>query len=115
MKGVVTQTPTQNVGVQGSLDRAQIAAVVNKHIQEIRHCYEKNLINDPSLSGKIQVEWTINPDGTVAGVKTKFSSMKGGDVTGCIAGRIRTWQFPRPKGNGYVIVNYPFMFDSVGF
>ncbi len=115
VKGVVTQTPTSNVGVQGSLDRAQIAAVVNKHIQEIRHCYEKNLINDPSLSGKIQVEWTINPDGTVAGVKTKFSSMKGGDVTGCIAGRIRTWQFPRPKGNGYVIVNYPFMFDSVGF
>lgn len=115
VKGVVTQVPTQNVGVQGSLDRAQIAAVVNRHINEIRHCYEKNLINDPSLSGKIQVEWTINPDGTVQAVKTKFSSMKGGDVTGCVAGRIRTWQFPRPKGNGYVIVNYPFMFDSVGF
>lgn len=115
VRGVVERTPTANVGVQGSLDRAQIAAVVNKHIQEIRHCYEKNLINDPSLSGKIQVEWTINPNGTVAAVKTKFSSLKGGDVTGCIAGRIRTWQFPRPKGNGYVIVNYPFMFDSVGF
>lgn len=115
VRGVVTQTPTQNVGVQGSLDRAQIAAVVNKHIAEIRHCYEKNLINDPSLNGKIQVEWTINPDGTVAGVKTLFSSMKGGDVNGCIGGRIREWQFPRPKGNGYVIVNYPFMFDSVGF
>lgn len=115
VRGVVERTPTANVGVQGSLDRAQIAAVVNKHIQEIRHCYEKNLINDPSLAGKIQVEWTINPDGTVAAVKTKFSSLKGGDVTGCIAGRIRTWQFPRPKGNGFVIVNYPFMFDSVGF
>lgn len=115
VKGVVTKVPTQNVGVQGSLDRAQIAAVVNKHIAEIRHCYEKNLINDPGLSGKIQEEWTINPDGTVGAVKTKFTSMKGGDVAGCIASRIRTWQFPRPKGNGYVIVNYPFMFDSVGF
>ena len=115
VKGVVTQVPTQNVGVQGSLDRAQIAAVVNKHIAEIRHCYEKNLINDPGLSGKIQEEWTINPDGTVGSVKTKYTSMKGGDVAGCIASRIRTWQFPRPKGNGYVIVNYPFMFDSVGF
>ncbi len=115
VRGVVTQTPTASVGVQGSLDRSQIAAVVNRHIAEIRHCYEKNLINDPSLAGKVQVEWTIRPDGGVAGVKTKFSSLRGGDVAGCIGGKIRGWQFPRPKGNGYVIVNYPFLFDSVGF
>ena len=115
VRGVVTQTPTANVGVQGSLSREEIGAVVAKHLAEIRRCYEKNLINDPSLNGKIQVEWTINPDGTVASVKTKFSSMKGGDVSGCIGGSIRSWQFPRPKGNGYVIVNYPFMFDLAGF
>ena len=115
VRGVVTQTPTSNVGVQGSLSQAEIAAVVAKHLTEIRRCYEKNLINDPSLAGKIQVEWTINPDGTVAAVKTKFSSMKGGDVPGCIGGSIRGWQFPKPKGNGYVIVNYPFMFEGVGF
>jgi len=26
----------------------------------------------------------------------------------CIASAVRTWQFPKPKGGGLVIVAYPF-------
>lgn len=115
VRGVVSAAPPATVGVQGSLARAQIAEVVNKHISEIRRCYERGLLDDASLAGKVQMEWTIDPQGRVQRVRTKFNSMQGGDVSSCMASRIRTWVFPKPKGNGSVIVNYPFMFDSVGF
>ena len=32
----------------------------------------------------------------------------------CIAGRVRTWVFPKPKGGGVVVVTYPFMFKQAG-
>ena len=114
VRGTVARPPVKKVGVKGQLDQALIAAVVNKHIHEIRHCYEKQLLQDSSLAGKLVVEWVISPDGRVTAVKTKYSSLRGGAVSGCVSSRIRTWQFPKPKG-GHVVVNYPFMFESVGF
>jgi len=35
-------------------------------------------------------------------------------VVNCILGRIKSWRFPKPRG-GEVIVNYPFIFKSIGF
>ncbi len=32
----------------------------------------------------------------------------------CVAGRVRGWVFPRPKGGGSVVVTYPFLFKPAG-
>ena len=29
--------------------------------------------------------------------------------------KIKTWKFPKPRGNGTVIVTYPFIFNAMGF
>jgi hypothetical protein len=31
-------------------------------------------------------------------------------VEQCLSRKIRSWSFPKPKGGGHVIVNYPFVF-----
>ena len=40
--------------------------------------------------------------------------MKNANVENCLASRIKTWVFPKPKGGGIVIVNYPFVFKQSG-
>ncbi len=99
---------------QGHLDRDEIQKVINANIGQIQRCYERELLKISGLSGKIQVEWNIATSGSVRIVRQVFTSMKSTNVSNCIMGAIRRWKFPRPRG-GEVIVNYPFIFKSIGF
>jgi pSer/pThr/pTyr-binding forkhead associated (FHA) protein len=112
--GVVFKAPKRNMQVRGTLSREAIAAVVQKHLKEIQYCYERNLLLNPNLSGKVIMEWTISTSGTVSVVKTATNTMQSPAVAICISAKIKTWKFPEPKG-GVVVVTYPFIFNSVGF
>ncbi len=97
----------------GGLDKALIAAVVQANIGQIKHCYERQLIVDPNIFGKIVAQWTINKDGLVNTTSVKKSTMNSKPVENCILGKIKNWNFPKPKGGGQVIVSYPFLFKSL--
>ncbi|RME19033.1 MAG: hypothetical protein D6806_18985 [Deltaproteobacteria bacterium] len=112
--GVVFKAPKRRMKVRGHLSREAIAKVVRAHLREIQYCYEKNLLLNPNLKGKVVMEWTIATSGSVTVVKTKQNTMAAPTVAMCIAAKIRRWKFPRPKG-GIVIVKYPFIFNSIGF
>jgi hypothetical protein len=113
--GMVTHATSRSVGVpQGNIDREAVAKTINAHLQEVRGCYERALIKDPGLAGKVVLEWTIGTTGSVVAAKTKSSTLKNSAVEGCILSALKTWQFPQPRG-GVVIISYPFLFNSVGF
>jgi hypothetical protein len=112
--GIVTRASARNVAVQGSIDREAVAKVVNQHLQEVRGCYERALLKDPSLSGKVVLEWSISIAGKVVSAKTKSSTLRNGEVEGCILNYLKQWQFPLAHG-GVVIISYPFLFNSVGY
>ncbi|MBI3181897.1 MAG: AgmX/PglI C-terminal domain-containing protein [Myxococcales bacterium] len=112
--GVVTRASARSVAVQGSIDREAVARVVNAHLQEVRACYERALLKDPGLAGKVVLEWTISTGGKVVTAKTKSSTLKNSAVEGCILQNLKGWTFPPAKG-GIVIVSYPFLFNSVGY
>ena len=113
--GMVQKAPrAMKTAGQGSLDRALIEKVVNEHTDEIQRCYEKELLHDSTLQGKVQVEWTISMEGTVPNVRQVSSSVRSTAVVTCIMGAIRTWKFPRPQG-GPVLVNYPFILKGIDF
>jgi hypothetical protein len=80
----------------------------------VQYCYEKNLIKDPSIKGKLTVEWTIRMNGSVGRVRQKSSSLSSPAVAGCIMQSIKRWRFPRPSG-GVVVVSYPFIFSQTSF
>jgi hypothetical protein len=40
------------------------------------------------------------------------STLKSPSVEDCVVRRMQSWVFPKPKGGGMVIVNYPFVFTS---
>lgn len=97
----------------GGLDKSLIAAVVQSNIGQIKHCYERQLIVDPNIFGKIVANWTINKDGLVSVTSVKSTTMNSKPVENCILAKIKGWNFPKPKGGGQVIVSYPFLFKSL--
>jgi len=97
----------------GGLDKSLIAAVVQSNIGQIKHCYERQLIVDPNIFGKIVANWTINKDGLVSVTSVKSTTMNSKSVENCILAKIKGWNFPKPKGGGQVIVSYPFLFKSL--
>jgi hypothetical protein len=98
--------------VLGSLDKEIIRRVVRENQAQIKYCYEKELTTTPGLYGKITMKWVITGTGTVSQAKVDQSDMKNKSVEDCIARKITTWRFPKPKGGGIVIVTYPFVFKQ---
>ncbi len=96
--------------IMGSLDRSVIAAYIRRNLAKIRWCYEKGLARDPKLFGKVVINFTIANTGKVSQSKVRRTTMGDKAVESCIAAQIRKIRFPKPKGGGIVIVNYPFVF-----
>ncbi len=95
--------------VDGSLDGDAIAKVVRARLRSIQDCYEKELKRDASLTGKIEIEFTIGAGGEVEDARVSSNKMGSAAVGDCIVSRVRRWRFPQPDG-GRVTVNYPFIF-----
>lgn len=116
VRGVVKQAPPAALQAAGSgrLSRAQIQKVINEHVAQVQACYEKSLLRDHSLAGKITFDWVIAENGSVSSVRVRASTMSGSAVSTCILQEIRSWTFPTPEG-GSVAVTYPFIFSAQGF
>lgn len=103
-----------NPDIRGALDKSIIARIIKKHYSQIRYCYQKELNKNPNLYGKISINFTISPQGTVSKSTVRVSTMKNNEVEQCVANTIRRIIFPQPKGGGIVVVTYPFIFKAEG-
>jgi hypothetical protein len=56
----------------------------------------------------------INETGAVSTSQVASTTMNSATVETCVASRVRTWIFPKPKGGGQVVVQYPFVFKAAG-
>lgn len=99
--------------VEGGLDRNEIAAVIERHIGEIRYCYEQGLQTNPKLSGRVSMKFFIAANGYVSTANITNSSLHSNQVEGCITSHLKTWKFPNPRGGVVVKVNYPFVLRRV--
>lgn len=100
--------------VMGSLDKELIRKVIHANRGQIRYCYESQLNRFPKLNGKVAVKFIISPTGSVSTSSVAQSTVGNAELESCVAGRVRTWMFPKPKGGGVVIVTYPFIFAQSG-
>jgi hypothetical protein len=100
----------------GILDAAAVQRVVTQHLAAVQGCYERQLLKDPGLQGKITFDWDVAPSGSVSSARMVSSTMGAGgsSVAACIVSEIRRWKFPKPIG-GTASVRYPFIFRMSGF
>jgi Ca-activated chloride channel family protein len=98
--------------ILGALDRSLIDGVVQRHINAIRYCYQRQLQQSPGLQGKIVIEFVVAADGSVSLASVKSSTMGDAEVEQCLTARFLRMQFPPPGGGGIVLVRYPFLFSA---
>ncbi len=104
----------QEATAEAGLDMDAIAAVINRNQGQIRFCYEQGLQGDPSLSGRVAVNFTINGQGAVHAASIGSSSLASKIVEDCIMMRLKSWKFPLPQGGADVKVSYPFNLRRAG-
>ena len=112
-RGGMAKVSGRGASVQGSLDRSIIAKIIKKHLNQIRHCYQKELNKNPNLYGKIVIKFTIGGNGRVTRASVANTTMRNVSVEDCVARVIKHIMFPKPKGGGIVVVSYPFVFKPV--
>ncbi|MBX3270936.1 MAG: AgmX/PglI C-terminal domain-containing protein [Sandaracinaceae bacterium] len=110
----VPRIRTGNADVRGSLSREVIRRVIQRHINEVRFCYEQELSQRPDLEGRVMVSFIISPTGAVQAASVGSTTINNARVEGCITTAVRRWTFPAPDGGGVVGVNYPFVLTSSG-
>ncbi|MGE3974577.1 MAG: AgmX/PglI C-terminal domain-containing protein [Bdellovibrionales bacterium] len=107
--GAYFQPVEEEAVVEGGLDRDEIAAVIQRHLGEIRFCYEQGLQSRSELKGRVAVKFVIGSTGFVNTAGVNNTTLKAADVEGCIVNKLKTWKFPEPRGGVNVKVTYPFV------
>ena len=95
----------------GFCSTADIQRVVQARSAGIKFCYEQELQRNPSLAGKITINWLIDTTGAVKKAHVISSTMKSAKVEGCMLRQVRRWKFKKPEG-GMCSVNFPFVFKG---
>ena len=95
----------------GALPASAIDEVIKRNLAQIRYCYQRRLVANPGLNGKITLSFTIAGDGSVSSARVARATLEDDAVHSCIVGRFLKMRFPEPQGGGVVSVTYPFLFS----
>ncbi len=83
--------------LMGTLDwRAAITVVLSER-REMRLCYETALRGDPSAAGRVVLRLVLSVDGRITEADFDAPAVLR-DVGHCILGRLRTLEYPQPRG-----------------
>ena len=101
----------------GTRDRELIRRVVRFHVDEVRRCYQAELVRrrkadaGAAPTGKLTARWVVGAEGRVTSVEL-LTAVPGTSVrfSECVTDSIRTWLFPKPNQPGVAVITYPFVF-----
>ncbi len=99
-----TAAPTPAAGVA----IAPVRAAIDLRLGDVRGCYERALVANPALRGRVVLRFLVTPAGEVTDA-TIVSSSAGLEATGsCIATRAARWRVPAGARRAPVAITYPF-------
>jgi len=93
----------------GTVDANAVARVLRRELGGIRACYERELRNNPTLSGRLSVSFTLGASGRA--INTSTTGLPAAPAVGtCVTSRVRGLVFPT-VADGSVSFTFPFTFD----
>lgn len=99
-----------DIGGTGDFDSSIVVRTIKTRIRAIQACYEKQLRRNPTLAGKVTVQFTIQPRGNVTGISVTTNTTGDSQLGACVTSTISRFRFnPGPEG-GSVTFSYPFVF-----
>lgn len=100
--------------VGNALDKNMVRDVVRTHLRQVKYCYEHELARDPTMAGRVMVQFVVDASGHVVQASVVESSLGNRAVEQCILNKVHSWVFSKPRGGGTMVVNYPFMLKHGG-
>ena len=89
---------------------AEVQKVLHANTKTFRKCYEAALPKNPTLAGRVNVRFTIDPAGKVSNAKDEGSTLGSAGVIHCILVAFEKLKFPAVKDANTTIV-YPLVLE----
>jgi hypothetical protein len=103
-----------NIGkATGKVSDTSVDMTIKRSMNRFRGCYIKEVSKNPTLGGRITVEFSISIEGEVNGAKILNSELKNPVVEKCILQHLQGIEFD-PSVGGTAIITYPFIFSMAG-
>lgn len=107
--GHVSRAPRiqpQRLTTSGRLPPEVVQRVVRQNFGRFRLCYERGLVKNPNLQGRVAARFVIDRSGAVSSVSNGGSDLPDSAVVSCVISAFYGLSFPQPD-NGIVTVVYP--------
>lgn len=110
IRGRINLEAGGDIGGSGDFDSAIVVRTIRARLRAIQACYETQLRRNPTLQGKVTVQFTIQPAGTVSGARATENTSGSTELATCVTSTVSRFRFnPGPEG-GEVSFSYPFVF-----
>lgn len=96
----------------GARNEQSLYKVLSQNIGRLQYIYEKFLKTNPDIRGKVEVEVTINPDGSIANVAVLSSEIPIPDFQRQLVDAVRRWKYDA-IAQGQMKVVYPIVFNKI--
>jgi len=116
VRGLVVDTSalTPPLRTRGSVDGDKVREVVSGHQAELRSCYERAVLENPTLAGTFTVRIVVDKNGSVGSASIHGSSLQSLSMHRCVLQLVRDWRFPPPSDGKAAAVEYPLTFRRDG-
>lgn len=91
-------------------EKASVREIIMSHVGDVADCYTATLKRNPKFTGKLVLEWEVNPIGDPKDITVIQSAAPKLDK--CISEKLANWAFSPPPNNQVMRVRYPFVFSE---
>ena len=96
-------------------EQNQVRNTIVKNNSQIQECYLKHLEKKNAISsGRVQVDWQIDPSGDTLSPQVVVSSLEDKDLDDCILGKVKSFKFPPPPSDKQIYTTFTYVFRKEG-
>lgn len=92
-------------------DDSPIASTIRRYQGQIKWCYQQQLAVDPTLAGRLELQWAIGERGRVSNAKVVSNTTKNTELGTCAVTKLKRWTFPADTQG---VARWPFVFAPAG-
>jgi TonB family protein len=113
MEEATVPQETQTSTVEGgSRSKAEILAIVNAGMPNLTNIYKKHLNLKPGFSGKVTIQFTVDPNGDIINIAIVSSTTGYPEFDNAIKDAVATWKWKPIKKGGNTTPTIPFNFEE---
>ncbi|MEL6347397.1 MAG: AgmX/PglI C-terminal domain-containing protein [Myxococcota bacterium] len=94
--------------ISAGLDRSLVEAILHRHRDHIRSCYQQGLDENPSAQGALTLSFQIDLDGMTGDAVVSSSTLGSEPIERCVLEWVHRMIFPAPRATVQVEKTYTF-------